>query len=357
MNLISLKFNNGFYTVITLVVSVFASYFVYIITRSSIEEFFPFVFMTYFYLYCTALGKDKIHTYNCLIYMILSLYISSVFIYGMDYWNHIEFSNKALLASVGAFAFFPLVAIVNSFIGWCGKNLRSSQCLTHVKTKTVFVISFFTIFIYWLPVLISEYPGILISDSTWQFAQAAGQAELSNHHPVAHTFVIYVAQRLSMIISGAKIDANLAVATYSVIQMLIMSAIFSGVIAYAHSKKINFIYLISALMYFALFPMNSIFAIYMTKDVIFSGMVLLLTLLLVEIVRTDGKWLDRMRNQIFYLAVLIMVIMFRSNGIAISAGTCVAAVILTQQRKKNFLLLLASVFVYIVYVNVLSMGG
>jgi len=361
MNMISRKHNFGILTSVLLIIaSVFASYFVYVISGNSIEEFFPFVLAIYIYLYRDFLLKSNTNIREIVAYTILSLYISATTVYGMYYWNHVDFRNKALLVFCGIFSFFPVAAIVNSFINWCSKKLISaSSRFPHVriKTESVFLIAFFTIFIYWMPVFISEYPGILISDSTWQFAQAAGKAELSNHHPVAHTFIIYLAQRLSLLINGGEPDVTQEIAVYSVIQMLIMASIFSGVIAYIHSRRIHPVYQAVLLIYFAVFPMNSLFSIYMTKDVIFSGMVLLLTIMLVEIARTNGEWLKPRRNLFLYFAALALVTIMRSNGIVASAGTCLVAIFLVRQHRKAFMIFIVIVIMYIGYGSMMTRMG
>ena len=169
-----------------------------------------------------------------------------------------EFNNdKTLLVACGLFSCFPISYMINSFIEWCSIILRNTKD-SHQKVGviTVYITAYITIFAYWMPVFVCEYPGILDHDSVSQFFMAYVWKWLNNHLPIAHTFLIYLSQRVSWLITGDKTDATSAVAVYSIIQMLIMTAIFAGVIAYAYLRKINLLYIIILLIYFSICPIN-----------------------------------------------------------------------------------------------------
>ena len=74
-----------------------------------------------------------------------------------------------------------------------------------------------------------NYPGIIISDYTWQYFQALGQSEMTNHHPVIHTMIIRFSQWLSGVVCG-QISAETAVLINSILQMIILSGIIGYVL-------------------------------------------------------------------------------------------------------------------------------
>lgn len=173
----------------------------------------------------------------------------------------------------------------------------------------------------WTPAFLSNFPGILLSDSTWQWYMALGEKPLSNHHPVAHTFLIFISQKISELFSGGTLHPTAAVAIYSILQMLILSFVLAVTIKKIDSLLQNRWVTWAVLACFALYPLNGIFSINMTKDVLFGAFVLLLGVRVWEICQTDGAWLQTTRNKVQFSINLILALLFRSNGFLVALGT------------------------------------
>ena len=215
----------------------------------------------------------------------------------------------------------------------------------------------------WLPVLVINYPGIIISDYTWQYFQALGQSEMTNHHPVIHTMIIRFSQWLSGVVCG-QISAETAVLINSILQMIILSGIIGYVLkqiaeqAVMCSRYVKRILIISGLWY-VLFPMNSLFSIYMTKDIIFSACCFLWSFLLYrDIKEYDGNIKKdndgRIKSIIAESVIAVLIICFRSNGFIIVVGTLILAIIYKRKLKKLHIILGIALTAWIIQIPILN---
>ena len=107
-----------------------------------------------------------------------------------------------------------------------------------------------------------SYPGQICSDSLNQIHQIM-KGNYSNHHPVYHTWIIGAFYKLGMRLFD---DINAAVATYTVFQIIFMSATFSftvTTIVEAGSKKF---FATGWFLWFLLMPFHIIFSFTLWKD-------------------------------------------------------------------------------------------
>lgn len=129
------------------------------------------------------------------------------------------------------------------------------------------------IFLCWLPVFLAYYPSVFAYDAEGQLYQVIAH-DYSTHHPLLHTLFLGAFFRLGGLIGSYS--AGMAV--HSVVQMALMAAAFGGALAYLYRRGVS-VYLCGALLvFYALFPTNSVLALSTTKDVLFSALVLLYTL-------------------------------------------------------------------------------
>ncbi|WP_026506868.1 DUF6020 family protein [Butyrivibrio sp. MC2013] len=150
-------------------------------------------------------------------------------------------------------------------------HLRAKKKLINSSAK-VFLISFVIIIICYLPIYLYEYPGILTPDSINQIEQAIGVKPYSNHHPMAHTFIIGLFIRIS---EGFGASLMEGVALYTFFQMLMMALIYSYFIMTIYQYRVRRIFVILSIAFFALLPFQAVFAVSMWKDIFFAGLVLL----------------------------------------------------------------------------------
>ncbi|MDE6387340.1 MAG: hypothetical protein K2L82_05970 [Lachnospiraceae bacterium] len=197
----------------------------------------------------------------------------------------------------------------------------------------VWFFSSLVIFICWIPVFLAYYPSVFAYDAEGQLYQVIAH-DYSTHHPLLHTLFLGAFFKLGGNLSGSY-SAGMAV--HSVIQMTLMSAVFGYVIAYLYRKDVSVYVRSILLLFYALFPTNSILALSTTKDVLFSALVLLYTFALHGMVTKpehggDNESAERdnnsaktnndgdkandegKKNWLLYILWTVLMLLFRNNA-------------------------------------------
>lgn len=183
--------------------------------------------------------------------------------------------------------------------------------------------SWIAIVIGWMPTLLAYYPGIFAYDAPNQIIQVLNSS-YSTHHPIVHTILM---GRLFQL-GHALGDNNLGVLFYSLIQMFILAFSFAYCLNSLYKLGLKKKYTVILTGIIILFPINSILAVSLTKDVLFAAFTLLFVTSGVNICfKQCGK-----RTYALYLCTLVGMMLFRNN--AVYAGI-VASVILVFQKKRN----------------------
>lgn len=168
------------------------------------------------------------------------------------------------------------------------------------------------IFAAWIPMFLIAFPGVYGADSYNEVGQIMGSLPLSSHHPLVHTFLLSGFVMLGNSLFGSQ-EAGLAF--YSLFQMAIMSSIFayaSNWIAKQQAPKPLYIFSIA---FFALMPINAIFSMSATKDVLFSGFLLLTILTFFDAIKSPDDFFAKPKKQIILSILLLLTFAFRNNGL------------------------------------------
>lgn len=339
--------------------------YIYNLTQLSEKELFWIIFLGGVIVnskICLGIkAENKLYT---LLSFIISSYISFAFYIGKLSWkvgpdDFLTWKNLLISICGVPFIWIMLIHILNKLNSYQPRKGIGLHRNEELKKNRWILISI-CIFICWLPVLVINYPGIIISDYTWQYFQALGQSELSNHHPVIHTLIIRFSQWLSSIIYG-YVSAEKAVLINSILQMIVMAGIIGYILmqiareALICSRYVKVGVLILGL-YYALFPMNSLFSIYMTKDIIFSGCCFLWSFWLYR----DIKEFDSNHNKANIKSILeesiiaILIIYFRSNGFVIVFGTLLLAIVYKKKLKILYIILGVTLIAWIMQTPLLN---
>lgn len=103
---------------------------------------------------------------------------------------------------------------------------------------------------------------------------------------------------------------------------------------------------------FAINPVNGIMVITLWKDIVYSGFILLFTMLIINILVSEGDWINRKSNFIFFIFCCLGVILFRHNGIVPLFGTLL---FLMASNLKNSKFYLKSL-IYVIVIFILIKG-
>lgn len=224
----------------------------------------------------------------------------------------------------------------------------------HEKNKglKVFVISFIIIFLCWIPYFLTFFPGLLSSDSLGQLGWILNDFKgISDQHPVAHTLYISIPYNIGYMIFG-KIGAG--VASFSIFQMIIMSAIFSYLVYFLYKRNINKYILLVVVSFYALLPVHAFYSITMWKDVIFGGLILLLTIETIKIIEKRNEL--KAKDLTIFVIESILCNAFRNNSIYMYYLFAIATIIIFRKKIKIILPALLIVFstYYIIKIPVLN---
>lgn len=215
------------------------------------------------------------------------------------------------------------------------------------KKKLIFWGSSVIMLLAWLPYFIYMFPVVMTTDSNWQMKQALGIDAYSNHHPVVHTVIIKLFYSVGNFLFHG--NANLAVATYSVCQAILLSMAFSYLILTLYEFGFRKSVLIAVLLSYALPSYHALYSITMWKDIWFGGIVLVLSTTLWRILvhsRTGKKKIHYSEFIMFYIFGVGMCL-FRSNGLY-AFVLLILFITVYFVRQKNYAIILNAVSALVV---------
>ena len=165
------------------------------------------------------------------------------------------------------------------------------------------------IFACWLPVFLAYYPSVFAYDAEGQLYQVIA-GDYSTHHPLLHTLFLGAFFRLG----GRMGSYSAGMAVHSVVQMLLMAGAFAGALTYLYEKRTARGTRIVLLLFYGLFPTNSVLAISTTKDVLFSALVLLYTVCFYRLT-CDGNMQVTRKERAVCILLGVLMLLFRNNAV------------------------------------------
>lgn len=230
-----------------------------------------------------------------------------------------------------------------------GVKIEKVNIIVFQNKKSRFWITWLIIFICWILNFLLSFPGIYTYDAMTQVNQLRFGNQLSSHHPVLHTIYLDI-----FIIGGNKVfgSYSIGMALYSLSQMFIMSGIFAYACNYIYKKNVPALIKLFAVAFFAILPLNSLYAITATKDVIFSGIFLILFLFTIDMIMDQEKFFSSLKLQIRYIIIAILMCMFRNNGIYVLIFCMPFFILFLRSKRKN----VALIFTVILSLNLLYNG-
>lgn len=185
----------------------------------------------------------------------------------------------------------------------------------------------FIMILFWIPVLIIYFPGIVPEDATVSIAMVLGDLPWDNHFPVFYSLIaggcVYIGRLLG--------NPNLGVFFYSVLQMVSMALILGYVLEWLQRRMHKMLVWFS-LAFFCGAPVFGNYAIVMWKDPWYSGLLLLLSLFLYDRAVVEKEALPEKRNLFQYGLLCLLICLMRNNGIYIVI--LISACLVVYYRKQ-----------------------
>lgn len=203
-------------------------------------------------------------------------------------------------------------------------KLRDGEVKTRIGQKEyggfpVFLFYTGIIFLCWLPIFLAYYPSVFAYDAEGQLYQVLAH-DYSTHHPLIHTLFLGAFFRLGGSVFGSY---SVGMAFHSIVQMLLMAMIFGYALMVLYKERTSYMMRLVLLAFYALFPTNSVLAMSTTKDVLFSGLVLLYIIKIYQLSRLDTGVVDKNQKErsqstwfwIVFSILSVLMLLFRNNAV------------------------------------------
>ena len=243
----------------------------------------------------------------------------------------------AICNVVGLYLFFNL--LVQIYFNNVSK-IQIKDDNNRIKKSKFLLICFIVIFSSQIISFCTYYPGIITNDSYGQILQALGMMPYSNHHPIAHTFIIKCCMETVYFFTGSM---NLTAAGYSVFQMLCLTGAMMYMLDFMYMLKVKRFYRVLALLYFAVIPYHSVYSQIMGKDIPFAISVSVFVISLYKIIQFQKEQLKKIDYLVLFFSGIGFCLL-RSNGIIAFLLVLILAFVMLR-KNKHLLVLLSSVFI------------
>lgn len=273
--------------------------------------------------------------------VIVSCFLSLVEAFFLVYGNTLSSSYYSTIDSsfiIKTLLLFVVFQIINTFIFsiefYQDNNNCIMNCYDSFNTKK-FLIMWFSIFMMWIPVFLAYYPTLWAYDVYDQIPKIRGRT-YNLKHPLLHTLLIQ-----SILLLGKRLGSyEIGMVMMSIIQMLVMSFIFSYSIEIVTNWfKNNFYLKVILILFIGLMPYHSILSISMTKDVLFSGFCLLFFVLMID------EIVSHKQHTTSIIITMILLLSFRNNAIYAFIPFCVVLLFYNFRNLKRWIIMIIIGFI------------
>lgn len=191
-------------------------------------------------------------------------------------------------------------------------------------------------YLIWTIYLLAFWPGSMSPDSLSQWEDAM-TGHFRDWHPAFYSMNIWLITRLWCSPSAVA---------FTQILMLGLTAGWGLVIMQRLGVSKNLLLIVC--LFFALSPVNGLMVITIWKDVAYSIAVLAMTLVVLQIVISDGEWIISRNSWIFFGVIIALTAIYRHNGISTALGTPLILIVIYRKFWKQFTFaLLLGIIIYI----------
>lgn len=303
-------------------------------------------------------------------YRVISLIFSLLMVFGYSYdvagnsslvFGSVSIIIFSILKMIGYFVLFnTAIHLLNDIV--VKKKIKDEKLpkILSLFDKHPFLFSFIVIVICYLPYIIAYYPVIINYDAANQIKEVMGihtrymdsivllnpNVYITNFNPIIHTLLIGGLFKVGYLIG----NVNFGMFLYSIVQLIIVISVFAYSIYYLNKIKVNKKLILIILGIYALVPLFPFYAMTAVKDVIFSSLILLYCIKLYDIM----KYKQTTKQYILFSLLVLLIILFRNNGIYTIVLSLPFAMILKKEIRKPILIIfIFNIAMYMGYNKVL----
>lgn len=209
----------------------------------------------------------------------------------------------------------------------------------HRQNESIWLICLICIICSMLVYQIIFFPANMTPDSIDQWAQAIGDRQLNDWHPVVYTLM------MRLLINIWKSPAIISLA-----QIVFFALVGATCLNIIYKKGINKKILILFAIIFPLIPSNGNTLITIWKDIPYTISLLWSTYILCQIVEQKNNFLRSKLNCLNLILNLISVALFRHNGIVVLAIIAIGLVSVFKQLQRIKVIVLLAIVIGLVQV-------
>lgn len=198
------------------------------------------------------------------------------------------------------------------------------------------IVLFVFYLICYLPYYLTFFPGNCGADTWESLSMAEGLIPWTNHHPVLFTGAMMVVRRLT-----GFLPLTGSIAAFSFLQMMAVAAVLAYLTLRILRTRVHIICKIFAVGMFALHPFVGMYSIYLSKDVLFSVIMVLLCMKLYDVISGKGELLAKPVECVKLSLLFLLSSMLRNNGMYIAIIMAVIFLFLYKKYWKQILILFA----------------
>lgn len=191
------------------------------------------------------------------------------------------------------------------------------------------------IFLMQIPVFWAVYPGFFVYDAQDELMQVITR-NFTTHHPLIHVLFLGGIIQIVHKFTGSY---NLGIACYTLIQMAVMAGIFGWCIEKLKMRGLKKGYQILFTLYFGVFPVLVMFSLCSAKDGLFTGMLLIMTMQLSELMRDPELFFEKKRKVFLLFLSSLFMMLLRHNGFYafIPSAFLLILYFICKEDKRNYL--------------------
>lgn len=227
----------------------------------------------------------------------------------LDQNESVPFGNGSMWISI-----LILAVIVTMVIRYFWELMADRKQKRNPETRKMHLRSFLLtagiIFICYLPVFLAVYPGFFVYDAQDELLQVVTR-NFSTHHPLIHVLLLGGVIQFVYKLTGSY---NLGIACYTTVQMIILSGIFAWCVEKLKVRGMGKREGLLLTFYFGLCPVLVMFSLCSAKDGLFTGMLLVMVILLQELLRDPDEFFKRKGTVFLFAASSLLMMLLRHNG-------------------------------------------
>ena len=252
----------------------------------------------------------------------------------VDFGNWRSYISVLCISAAAA----PVLATAMHKLRTYGINNRPVSLTGNQPKK--FLQTWGILFLSYIPVLLAAFPGFFTYDAEAETYMVFTE-KYSTYQPLLHVILLGWTLRIVYHITRSY---NAGILLYLLVQMGILAACFAYEISFLRSIGVKRWVCNLGTVFLALFPTVSMFVCCTTKDTLFSGGVILLTTLLLEMARdVEAFWNSRLKKLLF-AAAMLLILFFRNNGLYALVVFLVFFGIIYRKYWKKWLPVLTAAF-------------